>query len=109
MNTNIRTQFLTNTDDTGRFIVTSQRTGKSYFVEPVDKRQATDWTKWGSIDPATGKMMHKHAFRKYEGAVAPEDSLVTLENGFSKVHELEAGTSPMHAIEVIDAQYPDKA
>ncbi len=30
-----RKLFLTNTDDTGRFTVTSFRTGRTYFVEPI--------------------------------------------------------------------------
>ena len=108
MDTKFNKQFLTNTDDTGRFIVTSQRTGRVYYVEPVDKRSKTDWTGWGSIDPATGKLMNKHGFRKHAGAVTEEESLITKENGFSKIHELEPGTSPLHAIEVIDSKYPDK-
>lgn len=108
MDTNFNKRFLTNTDDTGRFVVTSQRTGRVYYVEPIDNRQSTDWTKWGSIDPATGKLMNKHAFRKYNGAVKESESMIKLENGFNKVHELEPGTSPHHAIDVIDAQYPDK-
>ena|SRR3569832_976171 len=108
MDTNFNQKFLTNTDDTGRFIVTSQRTGRVYYVEPIDKRQATDWTKWGSIDPATGKIMNKHGFRKYAGAIEESESLITKENGFEKIHELEPGVSPLHAIEVLDAKYPDK-
>jgi hypothetical protein len=109
MDPDLRKRFLTNTDETGRFIVTSQRTGKSYFVEPIDAQSKTDWTGWGSVDPATGKLMNKPGFRKYHGAVKPEDSLVTEENGFSKVHDLEPGMSPHAYIEYLDAQYPDKA
>lgn len=108
MDPDLRKRFLTNTDDTGRFIVVSQRTGKQYWVEPVDGQSKTDWTEWGSIDPATGKMMNKHGFRKYHGAVRPEDSLVTLENGFAKVHDLEPGMSPLAYINEIDSKYPDK-
>ena len=108
MDPDLRTRFLTNTDETGRFIVVSKRTGKSYFVEPVDKQSKTDWTEWGSVDPASGKLMNKPGFRKYAGAVKPEDSMVTKENGFSKVHELEPGLSPLAYIEELDKQYPDK-
>ena len=97
-------KFLTNTDDTGRFIVVSQRTGRKYFVEPVGNPR----TGWGSIDPATGELMNKHGHQKYRGAVDEKDSLVTLENGFSKVHNLGIGVSPYHAIDVLDAKYPDK-
>lgn len=108
MDSQLRTKFLTDTDHTGRFVVTSARTGRTYYVEPIDERHATDWTQWGSIDPATGKMMNKKGFRKYEGAVSPEDSLITEQNGFKKITMLEPGTSPLHAIEVLDAKYPDK-
>lgn len=44
MKPEFRTQFLTNTDDTGRFIVSSKRTGKTYACEPIDNRSKTDWT-----------------------------------------------------------------
>lgn len=105
MNAEFISKFLTNTDDTGRFIVVSQRTGRKYFVEPVGNPR----TDWGSIDPASGKLMNKSGFQKYRGSVDEKDSLVTMENGFSKVHNLGPGVSPFHAIEVIDAKYPDKA
>lgn len=101
-------KFLTNTDDTGRFIVSSPRTGKRYFVEPIDNRGKTDWTEWGSIDPATGKMMNKPGFRKYHGAIDPKDSLITPENGFAKITMLEPGMSPLAWINHIDDQYPDR-
>jgi hypothetical protein len=108
MDHDLRKRFLTNTDETGRFIVVSQRTGKSYFVEPIDNQSKTDWTAWGSVDPATGKLMNKPGFRKYAGAVQPKDSLITIENGFSKVHDLEPGMSPLAYIEELDSKYPDK-
>jgi hypothetical protein len=108
MDPDLRKRFLTNTDETGRFVVFSQRTGKTYYVEPIDGKSKTDWTEWGSIDPATGKMMNKPGFRKYAGAVKPEDSLITKENGFDKVHELEPGQSPLAYIDTLDAAYPDK-
>jgi hypothetical protein len=109
MNADFLKRFLTNTDDTGRFIVNSQRTGKRYFVEPIDGRSKTDWTEWGSIDPATGKMMNKPGFRKYAGAIQPQDSMIDEANGFSKVHFLEPGMSPLYYIDILDEQYPDKA
>jgi hypothetical protein len=60
------------------------------------------------VDPATGKLMNKPGFRKYAGAVKPEDSMVTKENGFTKIHDLGPGESPLAYIDEIDAQYPDK-
>lgn len=109
MNNELRQKFLTNTDDSGRFIVYSQRTGKQYFVEPIDNRSKTDWTEWGSIDPATGKMMNKPGFRKYAGAIQENESMITAENGFKNIRMLEPGMSPHAMIDHIDAQYPDKA
>ena len=106
MNT-LRKQFLTNTDETGRFIVYSQRTGKTYYVEPIVTAHTPEW---GSIDPATGKLMHKKGDGKYRGGINSNESLITVENGFApdKITMLDRGTSPHNAIDVIDAQYPDK-
>lgn len=105
INDKVRTEFLSNTDETGRHIVTSARTGRSYFVEPIITEQTP---KWGSIDPATGNLMNKKGHDKYTGGVKPSESLVSLENGFDKVHDLGHGVSPFSAIEVLDAAYPDK-
>lgn len=101
-----RTEFLTNTDETGRFIVTSGRTGKTYFVEPI---KGANTPKWGSIDPATGDLMNKKGHDKYTGAVSEKESLITENNGFKNITVLENGVSPMSAIEALDSKYPDKA
>lgn len=101
----VKTKFLTNTDETGRFIYISERTGKTYFVEPI---LGAHTPKWGSVDPATGKLMHKKGDGKYTGAVEKEDSLITEENGFRNIQTLKPGISPLHALEVIDSKYPDK-
>lgn len=106
MNETIRSKFLTNTDDTGRFIVFSERTGRTYFVEPIMYEHGAAW---GSIDPATKKLVNKPGAGKYRGAINPEESLITVENGFKNITELDKGTSPLHAIEVLDAKYPDRA
>lgn len=106
MNSDFTKRFLTNTDDSGRFIVTSQRTGKTYFVEPIIGSKTPSW---GSIDPATGNLMHKKGDGKYLGGVSAKESMITKENGFKKIHMLDVGTSPHLAIDFIDSQYPDKA
>lgn len=54
-------------------------------------------------------MMHKKGDGKYKGSIDAKDSLITEENGFKNIRELGVGVSPLHAIDVIDAQYPDKA
>lgn len=97
-------QFLSSTDESGRFIVASQRTGKRYFVEPILGAQTP---KWGSIDPATGKLMNKKGAGKYTGAIEKTESLITEENGFKNIQTIDAGISPLHAIELLDAKYPD--
>lgn len=107
MNTTFRSKFLTKTDETGRFIVFSERTGRSYFVEPIVTKKTQEW---GSIDPATGNLMHKKGDGKYTGGIKPTESLITVENGFSadKITMLDIGVSPYHAIDVMDAKYPDR-
>lgn len=104
MKQEIKTEFFTNTDHTGRFMVTSARTGRSYAVEPIGNTK----TNWGSIDPASGDLMNKKGAGKYRGAIDKNDSLITEENGFTNIQMLDPGTSPMHAIHVLDAKYPDK-
>lgn len=103
LNQNLETQFLSNTDETGRFIVTSKRTGKTYFVEPIVNGKTPEW---GSIDPATGNLTHKKGDGKYTGGIDGKDSMITKENGFSKITMLDVGVSPHHAIEAMDAKYP---
>ena len=48
MDDNIKKRFLTNTDETGRFIVKSITTGRSYYVEPIGSGHSSDW---GDMDP----------------------------------------------------------
>ncbi|HET8688268.1 MAG TPA: hypothetical protein VFM18_16750 [Methanosarcina sp.] len=105
VNADIRKRFLTDTDETGRFIVKSARTGRTYYVEPIQNGKGREW---GSIDPATGDLTHKKGDGKYTGAVKEKDSLITEENGFDKVHTLEPGMSPLAYIDHLDAKYPDK-
>jgi len=97
-------KFLTNTDETGRFIVSSPRTGRTYFIEPIGDPHIA----WGSIDPATKKLMNKKGAGKYTGSIEEKDSMITEENGFKNIRMLPPGTSPLAAIEFVDAQYPDK-
>jgi hypothetical protein len=105
INSNFVREFLKDTDDTGRFVVTSLRTGKRYFVEVIETAHTP---KWGSIDPATGNLMHKKGDGKYRGGISPEESMITPENGFSNITMCGIGTSPHAYIEMLDAKYPDK-
>lgn len=105
MDANILKKFTTNTDDTGRFIVVSNRTGRKYFVEPIVTSHTPEW---GSIDPASGNLMHKKGDGKYRGGISEKESLITPENGFKNIRVLDRGHSPLAEIDKIDAQYPDK-
>jgi hypothetical protein len=91
--------------ETGRFTVTSQRTGRSYIVEPIGSDRPADW---GSVNPATGDFMVKKGWGKYAGAIEESESIITKENGFDEIHYTGVGSSPMSLIEKLDAQYPDK-
>lgn len=105
MNPDIKSKFLTDTDNTGRFIVTSHRTGRTYAVEPIIGKHTP---KWGSLDPATGNLMHKKGDGKYKGGIEKDESLITEENGFQNIQLLDIGVSPLQAIDLIDSKYPDK-
>jgi len=105
MNADFTKRFLTNTDETGRFIVSSIRTGAKYYVEVLADAHTPDW---GSIDPASGDLMHKKGDGKYTGGIKSKDSMITKENGFEKIHTLDVGTSPHAYIEMLDAQKPDR-
>jgi hypothetical protein len=53
--------------------------------------------------------MHKKGDGKFKGGIRADESLITEENGFTNIQTLDVGTSPLHAIDVLDAKYPDKA
>nr|DAN43768.1 MAG TPA: hypothetical protein [Caudoviricetes sp.] len=95
-------RFLTNTDETGRFIVKSLVTGKMYFVEPIGTGH--EGGGWGDKDPVTKKMTGDYG-QKYTGCVSEKDSLITEENGFEKIEWTEPGVSPMSVIEIRDKEY----
>jgi hypothetical protein len=97
-------QFLVNRDDTGRFIVISYRTGRNYFVEPIETEHTP---RWGDVNPATKKVEGTYG-DKYRGGISEKESLLTPENGFTEVHYSGVGSSPFTVIETLDAQLPDK-
>lgn len=75
--TDLDKRFLTNTDETGRFIVKSLVTGKKYYVEPIGNGHPADW---GDINPTT-------------------------KNGFKLIETLEAGMSPLSVVYQRDLEY----
>lgn len=101
MDDNIKKRFLTNTDETGRFIVRSKATGKTYFVEPIGNEHASGW---GDVDPATKKHTGSYG-DKYTGCINEKDSLLTKENGFINIEVLEEGVSPLSEIYKRDRIY----
>jgi hypothetical protein len=105
MNEDIRKRFLINNDDTGRFLVTSTKTGKTYFVEAID---SDELTKWGDYNPATKKFETDNYGQKHKGSIKPEESMITEENGFTNIHTLGVGVSPLDYINRIDNEYYEK-
>lgn len=104
MDKDFKKKFLMNRDETGRFIVKSLRTGRTYYVETLDEGEMTDW---GDLDPVTKKMTGAYGL-KHKGSVRPEESLITKENGFEKIHTLGPGESPLDYINRIDEEYYNK-
>ena len=104
MDNDFKKRFLFNRDETGRFIVKSIKTGKSYFVEVIDGDERTNW---GDVDPATKKMTGSYG-DKYKGSIRKEESMITKANGFDKIHTLGVGKSPLDYINRIDDEYFEK-
>ena len=98
MDNDFNNRFLTRRDETGRFIVKSLKTGKTYYIEPIDNNNRSNW---GDLDPVTKKMTGNYG-SKYKGSIKPEDSMITKENGFDKIYTLEPGESPLNFIERIE-------
>lgn len=101
MNKDFIKNFLINQEDTGRFIVKSLKTNRTYFVEPIDGNERVYW---GDYNPAT-KSFETSNYGKYKGSVKPNESLITKENGFDKIHTLQAGESPLDYINKLDNEY----
>lgn len=94
--------FLVNSEETGRFTVTSHRTGRKYFVEAIGDPHV----EWGSIDQTTGKFNTKKGWKKNRGSIDACDSMIEEDKGFDKIHNLERGTSPLIYIAELDSRYP---
>ncbi|NUY82666.1 hypothetical protein HUK80_17305 [Flavobacterium sp. MAH-1] len=81
MRQEILRRFLTNTDETGRFLMKSRKTGIVYFVEPIYNGKTPVW---GDLNPAT-KQLEGNYGSKYTGAVTKKESIITEENGFENI------------------------
>lgn len=98
-----RKRFFEKTEDTGRHMIYSYRTGKTYAIEPMGDPHI----KWGDLNPATGKVEGKYG-KKHRGSIDEKDSLITEDNGFKNIKIFKPGQSPYAHIDALDAQYPDK-
>lgn len=85
--------------DNGRFVIKSQKTGKTYLVEAIGDPH----TEWGSIDQATGKLMNKKSWKKHRGSIDEHQSVIKSENGFTNIGYLEPGMSPLEYIKKLEA------
>ncbi len=99
MRQDIVKRFLTNTDETGRFLMKSRLTGITYFVEPIYNGKTPTW---GDLNPTTGQIEGNYG-SKYTGAVTKKESLITEENGFQNIGFFKG--SPFGAIEVRDKEH----
>ena len=45
---------------------------------------------------------------KYKGSIRKDESIITKENGFDKIHTLGVGESPLDYINRIDDEYFEK-
>lgn len=102
MKPNILKRFLTNTDETGRFVIKSGITGITYFVEPIYNGKTPEW---GDVDPVTKKLTGNYG-SKYTGAVMKKESVITTANGFENIGCFKG--SPFGAIDQRDKEHQKK-
>ena len=95
----VQKNFLINSDETGKFIVRSSRTGIVYFIEPIGYTK----TRWGDLDPASGKVTGSYG-KKHTGAIKADESVISEENDFTNVVTLSPGVSPLMYIDMIDSK-----
>ena len=91
------------TEENGKFIVKSFRTGKIYCIEAIGNPR----TKWGDVDVATKKTTGSYG-DKYRGSIDEKDSVITEENGFINIRLYDKGISPLAMVEKIDSKYGDQ-
>lgn len=72
MDNDFNKKFLTERDKTGRFIVKSLKTGRTYYIEPIDSNNRSDW---GDLDPVTKKMTGNYG-TKYKGSIKLKNHLL---------------------------------
>jgi cell division protein YceG involved in septum cleavage len=100
-------EFLKNRDETGRLIVRMlDGTNKQYYVEFIEPRGGVR-TDWGSYNPSTGEIENKKGAGKFNGGVSEKDSIITVENGFSKesAETIYEGASFMSTIDTLHTKW----
>lgn len=75
--------------DTGRYFVVT-KDGRKFCVEPME---GGDKTKWGDVNPSTGKIEGSYG-EKNKGCVSENESIITEENGYTNIAYLKPGDSP---------------
>ncbi|MBC8755441.1 hypothetical protein H2O64_12255 [Kordia sp. YSTF-M3] len=103
MRQDVLQKFFYRTEDSGRFLVTSKRTGVTYFVEPIDAGKPA--ILWGDLDPVTKKMTGDYGNVR-RGAVLAKESLITEANGFQNISTFKG--SPLGEIDRRDRLYKNK-
>lgn len=89
-----QSNYLESSEQTGRFIVKNMKTGKKYLVEPIGNPK----TRFGDVNPATKQVEGSYG-DKFRGSIDESESIITEENGFTNIVELEPGVSPLAYIQ----------
>lgn len=72
-------------EDTGRFLVIDEKSGRKFLVEPIGNPR----TDFG--DSIKNEVQAK-------GSIKKEESIITEENGFTNITLLDVGVSPINYI-----------
>jgi hypothetical protein len=89
--------------DTGRFFVKDHKSGRVFCVEPINENPHNNW---GDVNPVTNKVEGDYG-KKHVGSVKRNESIITPENGFKNIIELEIGKNPLDYInKVLNTKYP---
>lgn len=75
-------------EDTGRFLVIDEKTGRKFLVEPIGNPR-TDF----------GDSIKNE--NQAKGSIKESESIITEENGFKNIITLDKGVSPINYIENI--------
>jgi hypothetical protein len=81
------------TNDSGRYMVIDQKTGRKFLIEPIGDSHIN----WGDVNPATKKIEGNYG-EKYRGSINIEDSIITEANGFKNIITLKVAENPMDYI-----------